>query len=232
MCTCKKNSLAPSLFNLVIGDAEAYSKFASPSVLKFTQSGGSSSGDYDSSSNAVIVENVNENEELTLEISGTAQQVEDYNAPIRLVENYNVNTVSILKDNVLSVAELEAIKLNNGVVSVGEFANIARYVGLNIPNEDDWFDTLTFGAIYYRLLLMDANGQVAESIGSVGRTAFNKVVSGTRVNFLYLDDSYIGNGYELLLQVSNTSFANGVVPSNMATCTVVVNPDGTCTLAY
>lgn len=201
-------------------------------MLKFTQSGGSSSGDYDSSSNAVIVKNVNENEELKLTISGDAQEVADYNAPIRLVEDYNVNLVNIIKDNVLSANELKIISQNNGVVDISAFPNGARYVGLNIANVDDWFDTLSFDAIYYRMYLMGADGEVGRLTGRAGRTAFDKVVSGTKTSFLYLDDSYIANGYELLFQISDTDFEGGPVPVNMATCTVVVNQDGTCTLAY
>lgn len=232
MCSCKKNSLVLDLFDLAITNAGAYAKFVPARLLKFTQSGGSSLGDYDSSRNAVIVKNVNENEELKLSITGDSQEVAEYNAPIRLVEDYNVDFVNIIKDNILSVNELKIIKQNNGVVDISAFPNGARYLGLNIAGVNDWFDTLTFDALYYRMYLMGSSGSVGTLTGRVGRTAFDKVVSGTKTSFLYLDDSYRANGYELLFQISDTDFEGGPVPVNIATCTVVVNQDGTCTLAY
>lgn len=220
------------MFDLAIDGADAYSMVAPSSLLNFVQSNGVAVGDYDSRSNRVIVKNLNANEDAQLRITGDAQTVAEYNSPIRLVEEYNVDYLFVLRDADLTSANLKTIKANNGLVDITNFPNKAKYLGLNIAGVDDWFDTLSFDAIYYSLSLYNSSGLVKELTGSVGRTAFDKVFSGTKRSVLYLDSTYLTNDAELLFKISDQSLEGDVTPANVSACTVVVNSDGTCTLAY
>lgn len=220
------------MFDLAIDGADAYSMVAPSSLLNFIQSNGVSIGDYDSRSNRVIVKNINANEDAQLRITGDAQVVAEYNSPLRLVEEYNVDYLFVLRDVDLSSDKLKSIKASNGLIGIPYFPNSVKYLGLNIAGVDDWFDTLSFDAIYYSLSLYNSSGLVKELTGSVGRTAFDKVFSGTKTSVLYLDSTYLTDDAELLFKISDQSLADGATPANVSACTVVVNSDGTCTLAY
>lgn len=234
MCTCKKNSVVDDgTFSLRITDAGGYEKFVSLDNLEFSQSPDVLASSFDLQTKTVTVSGVDVTKHLELRLVGTTQEIDAYNAPIRAVEAYNVDSISTLVNNDLAVTDLSDIKANGGVISLNDFDNTVSYTVLEFTNVDEWLDTLAFDALYYRFNIYSDSGSMGSTEGRVGRVAFDRVTSGTKNSCLYIKSAYLANAsIRLELQVSDSDFSSGPVPVNMASSMITSTADGVCSLTF